>query len=198
MDLREFTEWFEEPINRLEPYPHSGFAFLMLVMPLAERLFRERSGIGEQNLNDAFYAEFGKEFPNLILDQPKQLWHILRNGLLHYATFSRQNRKGEVMPYLLMTAAETNTTEIVAYYQPENIFIVKPLRFARKILEIVKADLTRFAAPSAPNHPTAQVTPVPQYAQPTHPFIGQQASATGCAPQQGATGHPGFQPPPNP
>ncbi len=50
------------------------------------------------------------------------------------------------MPRLCITGADTNSPDIITYYLSDNFFVLKPLAFARKVLQVIKADFQTFLA----------------------------------------------------
>ena len=153
----EFKEWFEIPLQKLNDYQHGGFAVLMISLPLAERLFRERSGCFEGSLTNAFYTEFCKEFPTLPPTKAPDFWHAYRNGLLHQATFSSKNIRGRKMPGAWISA-NPKASQIIEYHAGTDEFIVRPRNFSETIVQLIKSNYSEFIAPGSPNHTLATVT----------------------------------------
>ena len=50
-----FTMWFKKPLEGLYEDPNAGFVILIATLPLLERFLREKSGVGERDLNDDFF-----------------------------------------------------------------------------------------------------------------------------------------------
>ena len=89
MDIYEkFRLWYKEPIECLiAKDEHTGFAVLMLALPILERYLRQRLKITTDGLPDIFYDEMVQMFPALKTSPyAKRFWKCYRNGLLHQAT----------------------------------------------------------------------------------------------------------------
>jgi hypothetical protein len=157
MTQTEFDNWFAEPLALLNTQPHGAFAVLMLALPLTERYLREKSGCREGDLDDRFYTEFVKLFPTVANDLAKKFWHCYRNGLLHQATFSRQNRKGVIMPQAWISSRLPITPAIINYDPANDVFVLLPKEFSEEIVRVIRADFHAFLGSGSPNHPPAKV-----------------------------------------
>ena len=74
MSPQDFEDWYVQPLDTMNGYPHGGFAVLMIAIPLLERDLREKSGCFEANsLDDRFHAEL-LIFPCVTRDQSKLFW----------------------------------------------------------------------------------------------------------------------------
>jgi len=88
-DRETFRQRFKEPIELLIRRKHSGFALMMITLPLLERFLRGRSHLKDDSLSEPFYAELFKVFPALQdVKGAKAFWQSFRHGILHQATFS--------------------------------------------------------------------------------------------------------------
>jgi hypothetical protein len=140
-----FKIWFRDVIESLYEYEHGGFALLMLTFPLLERYLRSKSGTPEdKNLGEDFYRELVKLFPVLKdNDCAKKFWQVYRNGILHQATLSEQDKKGTHMPdgWLFGGAKDVEIDS-------QNAFWVNPVKFAQRVIDIIEHDFSTFEAES--------------------------------------------------
>ncbi|MFN9289763.1 MAG: hypothetical protein ACK6EB_16970, partial [Planctomyces sp.] len=83
-----------------------------------------------------------------------RLWHAYRNGLLHQATFSKQNRRGTVMPNSFITSS----VALIDYDSTKDAFFVNPKGFSEKVIHAVENDFGVFGAASSASHPLSTVT----------------------------------------
>ena len=80
MDIYEkFRLWYKEPIECLiAKDEHTGFAVLMLALPILERYLRQRLKITTDGLTDIFYDEMVQMFPALKTSPyAKRFWKCL-------------------------------------------------------------------------------------------------------------------------
>jgi len=138
-----FKKWFRDIIENLYKYEHGGFVLLMIAFPLLERYLRSKSGTDEdKKLGEDFYRELVKLFPVLKdNDCAKNFWQVYRNGILHQATLSEQSRKGIRMPDGWLSG-ETNDIKI----DPQNAFRVNPVKFAKRVIDIIDNDFSTYEA----------------------------------------------------
>lgn len=139
----KFKMWFRDVIKSLYEYGPGGFALLMLTFPLLERYLRSKSGTHEdKRLGKDFYRELVKLFPVLKNnDCAKKFWHVYRDGILHQATLPEQSRKGIRMAYGWLSR-ETEDIEI----DFQNVFWVNPVKFAKRVIDIIEQDFPTFEA----------------------------------------------------
>lgn len=163
MTHTEFNNWFVEPLATLNAQPHGAFAVLMVALPLTERYLREKSGCHERDLDDRFYAEFVKLFPTLTTELAKKFWQCYRNGLLHQATFSRQNRKGVIMPQAWISSKLPGTPATINYDAANDVFVLLPKEYSEEIVQVILADFQTFLGTGSPNHPPAKVDYPPSW-----------------------------------
>jgi hypothetical protein len=157
MTQTEFDNWFAEPLMTLNAQPHGAFAVLMIALPLTERYLREKSGCHESDLDARFYVEFVKLFPTLTTDLAKKFWHCYRNGLLHQATFSLQNRKGVMMPQAWISSNLPGTSATTNYDDANDVFVLLPKEYSEEIVRLIRADFQTFLGTGSPYHPPAKV-----------------------------------------
>ncbi len=163
MTHTEFDNWFAESLALLNAQPHGAFAALMIALPLTERYLREKSLCHEGDLDDRFYAEFVKLFPALTTDLAKKFWHSYRNGLLHQATFSRQSRKGAIMPQAWISSKLAGTPATINYDATNDVFVLLPKEFSEEIVGAIRADFQTFLGIGSPSHPPARVEYPPSW-----------------------------------
>lgn len=160
-DRETFRRRFKEPIELLITHKHSGFALMMVTLPLLERLLRGRSHLGDDRLDDSFYTELFKVFPVLQdVKGAEALWQSFRNGILHQATFSLK-RMRESADFSGIVGLEQLSGSAVALQRsgdPEHIVcMVDPIAFARAVLAEVESDLETFQGAEPDKHPMAFV-----------------------------------------
>lgn len=146
--------WFEEPIETLiAKDEHTGFAVLMITLPLLERYVRRKRGIKPSDhltLESGFFHEICElfdQFPGP--DAAQRFWHCYRHGLLHQATL--QLEKGATIAFV------HDSISILECSANGLEFNVGPSSFARKVLSIIKANPEMFDDPASPNPPLSQV-----------------------------------------
>lgn len=162
MTLQDFEKWFEQPIQAMNADQHGGFAVLMLTLPLAERYFRSKTGVGDGNLNASFHIAFANSF-GLTQSQSEEFWQVYRNGLLHQATFSRQNRKGTIMPAGWIMGNDGTFAGIINYDSARKEFVLDPKEFSHEIIKIIRGDFSAFDSPADVKHPPLKVQVPPSY-----------------------------------
>jgi len=148
-----FQKWFVSPLRTLNKEADAAFTVLMVAIPLLERYLREKSGVDEGDLNDAFYDEFHTIFGAPARDLVPKLWRCYRHGLLHQATFSKRNRRGRVMPASFITSQ----VALIEYDSQEDAFYVNPETFSEKVIVEIQHNFGVFEARSSVNHPLPQV-----------------------------------------
>lgn len=125
----------------------------MISFPLLERYLREKSSVHEGNLTDLFYSELQIIFPSLnSQDIAKQFWHVYRNGLLHQVTLSQKNSKGMKMP----TGWLHKQVDLLTIDKSGD-FWVHPVKFSKKVIEVIENDFSIFEGQHSPNHPLPKV-----------------------------------------
>ncbi len=160
-DRETFRRRFKEPVELLITRKHSGFALMMITLPLLERLLRGRSHLKDAPLTEPFYAELFKVFPALKdVKGAKALWQCFRHGILHQAAFSLK-RMGESADFSGIIGFEQLSGSAVALQRtgdPEHIVcMVDPIAFARAVIAEVESDLETFQTAEPHRHPIALV-----------------------------------------
>jgi hypothetical protein len=151
-----FRRRFTGPVELLITQKHSGFALMMITLPLLERLLRGRSHLKDGPLTEPFYAELFKVFPTLQDEKgAKALWQCFRNGILHQATFSLKRADGA--GFSGVVGFEELFGRAVAIQRsgdPEHIVCtVDPVAFAQTVLAEVESDLETFQTADPDEHP---------------------------------------------
>jgi hypothetical protein len=158
--------------------PDGAFAVMMLTLPLAERYFREKVGIGDATLNSAFHLEFANAF-NINEQISRDFWQVYRNGLMHQATLSKVNRNGITMPRGLMTLKTAATPHSINFDSTTNEFAVLPKELSEEVIKIIRNDFLTFESQGNVRNPAPIVlnsTPFTTFAP---PYQGPSAAATG-------------------
>lgn len=148
-----FILWFRNIIEALYPNEDAGFSLLMLTFPLLERYLRSKSNTSPSDpLGDSFYNELVKLFTALRGNGfAKKFWQVYRNGILHQATLSQQNKKGIKMPNGWLSG-EKRDIEI----DSSDAFWVNPVEFAKHVMDAIDKDFSYFEAQNtAEHHPLA-------------------------------------------
>lgn len=144
-----FDSWFVKVLESLYPCRDAGFVILMAALPLLERYLRQRAGIPAENdkLTPAFYDELHKLFPELDAGQAQKFWTIYRNGLLHQVTFSQRAQ--------VIGLVSHDTKEAISIDERGN-FCIHLVRFAKRVLEKIENEFSKFegASSAAPPLPT--------------------------------------------
>lgn len=151
-DRENFNRWYKEPIETLltKDY-HTGFAVLMIALPMLERYLREKTGICEDpKLCLHFYDEMLAHFPSLkSRANAQRFWAIYRHGLLHQATLKAIG-EGTI-------AGVHNQASLIECDADGRSFRVSPERFARAVIEIIENDFPTFQGAGSPRHQMATV-----------------------------------------
>jgi hypothetical protein len=163
MTTSDFDNWFARPLGLLNADPHGGFAVLMIAIPLLERYLREKSRCFEGDLDDRFYSEFVKLFPDLNLDQAKNFWHSYRNGLLHRASFSKRNRRGTIMPQAWISSRTAMAPTTINYDLANDVFVLLPKEFSDRVLRVIHDDFSTFLGSGSTSHPLPEVNYPPSW-----------------------------------
>lgn len=155
-NLDNFRSWYSNILEELYSRQDAGFVILMISFPLLERYLREKSGVHEGNLNDTFYNELQTIFPALTSQElAKQFWQVYRNGLLHQVSLSMKDKKGIQMPSSWLH----KEAEILSIGKSGD-FWVHPVKFAKKVIEIIENDFTTFEGPHSTSHPLPRIHPI--------------------------------------
>src|SRR6266436_2564391 len=144
-DRETFRRRFKEPVELLITRKHSGFALMMITLPLLERLLRGRSYLKDAvRLTELFHTKFLKIFPGLgDVNGAKAFWQCFRHGILHQATFSLKRADGAGFSGIIgFEELSGRAVAIQRSGDPEHIVCtVDPVAFARTVLAEVESDL---------------------------------------------------------
>ncbi len=152
-NLDNFRVWYSKILEALYLKENAGFVILMISFPLLERYLREKSGVHEGNLNDSFHSELQTIFPVLTSQEiAKQFWHVYRNGLLHQVTLSQKNSKGIKMP-----AGWLHKDVDLLTVDDSGDFWIHPVKFSKKIIDVIEKDFDTFEGQHSPSHPLPKV-----------------------------------------
>ena len=155
-DRETFRRRFKEPVELLITQKHSGFALMMITLPLLERLLRGRSHLKDAPLTEPFYTELFTVFPALQdVKGAKALWQCFRNGILHQATFSLKRPDGAGFSGVIgFEELSGRAVAIQRSGDPEHVVCtVDPVAFARTVLAKVEGDLETFQTADPDEHP---------------------------------------------
>jgi len=163
-ELRQnYVRWFQEIVRTMYSQGDSGFAILMISIPLLERYLRQKSGTYESRCLSPFYAELSRVFPALSSEEhAKNFWQVFRNGLLHQATLSRLRVRGAQMPDGVLSA----DAPAVGIDQAGS-YLVDPRKFAERVFEVIDGDFEVFEATGSSNHPMPQIFTFPSDSGPS-------------------------------
>jgi hypothetical protein len=150
---QDFKEWYIDILRVLSETPNAGFSIVMITLALLERYLREKSGVREGTLNDSFYSELLRAFPELPDGTAaEEFWQVYRNGLLHQVAPSLCNRRGDVMP-LSGLRDIVDPVEVTA----QGHFWVNPVKFAERAVDVIRKDFDVFLGKHSPHHPLSTV-----------------------------------------
>jgi len=151
-DLENFKKWFSDILETIYPNQNAGFAILMLSFPLLERYLREKSGVREGRLNDAFYTSLISIFSGLHdNDTAKKFWHVFRNGILHQATLSKKTQNGITMPRGGLSF-DIKMIDI----EGDN-FWINAVNFSKKVIDVISNDFENYEAKDSKSRPLPTV-----------------------------------------
>lgn len=157
-----FRQQFKEPIELLIAKKHTGFALMMITLPLLERLLRGRTQLKDaRKLTEPFYTELFRIFPALKnVEGAKALWQSFRNGILHQATFSLK-RSGSDVDFSGIIGFQELSGPAVALARSGTpghehiVCMVDPATFSKTVLVEVENDLETFQTAEPEKHPLA-------------------------------------------
>ena len=156
-DTEYFDKWFKVPLDQLSMNPNAGFIVLITSLTLLERYLREKSGIFESpNLDDRFYVEFVRLFPQVLdKDIATRFWKACRHGLMHQATFKTKLNETDTISEIGID----DTVDVIRYQNrgTEHSFMVSPTKFCKLTLTTIENDFPTFEGHKSPNHPLARV-----------------------------------------
>ena len=153
-NLENFKKWFSSLLEKIYPNQNAGFVILMVSFPLLERYLREKSGVHEGNLNNDYYSALKSIFSELPdIETAKKFWHVFRNGILHQATLSKENKKGITMP----NGGLSFDVKMVAI-KNGNRFWINPINFSKKVLDVITKDFATYEGGGSQKHPLPTVT----------------------------------------
>jgi len=150
-DYQHFQMWYKRILEKLYDDPHAGFPILMITFPLLERYLREKSqSYEEYKLNDKFHDELIKIFPELnTRENSKKFWKIYRNGILHQATLSGEDKT--------LSGCLTKLNDSIRIDTGGTIYIY-PTNFSKKVIMTIENDFYTFTAAHSTNHMLAVVS----------------------------------------
>ena len=163
MNLKNFRLWIRDPVRRLLKQKHAGFALAMISFPVLERLVRGKSGMSDRPIRDGcpFYSELAKCFPEL-RDPPsgtfpfvsQLFWQGFRNGILHQATFSKnQIKKGKERAAFCLF--EPGAGVAIKVRDLKRVIVVDPFPFSESVLELIEADFESYEKADYVHHDLA-------------------------------------------
>jgi hypothetical protein len=138
-----FESWFVKVLESLYPCRDAGFVIVMTAFPLLERYLREKVGLSPNvsATDDVFYNALYGIFPELeTKDKAKEFWQVYCHGLLHEATFSGTNRRGDS----LSVGWLSHDGPIVSIDKSDGSFLVNPVALAQRVLQIIIRDFATF------------------------------------------------------
>ena len=157
-----FKQRFRDPMELLITQEHTGFALMMIALPLLERYIRGRRNLGDISpLPDAFFEELRYLFPEISdLEGGRTFWQAFRHGIVHQATFSLKGRgKKTFSGYLGFQ--DLNGQPLVIHKGIQEFYcMVDPIVFARTVLAHIEQDLGAFNLADT-KHPIAMVGELP-------------------------------------
>lgn len=146
--------WFVDALAPIRDNPHSGFILAIVAFPLLERYLREKSSIGERDLNAGFFASLEVVFPE-IKSQGRDFYAAYRNGLLHQAAFSLEKTKGKIRA--LAKAGFSGYDLRPVYFEPsDGWFYLNPREFYGRVVDTILDDFKTYEGNLSVKHPLPQ------------------------------------------
>ena len=144
-----FDRWFTDVLRALYTIRNSGFAPVMVSLPLLERYLRERSGVHEKaSLDDRFHTELNRIFPELPdLNTARKFWKTFRHGLLHQVAFSAEMQGGDGK----RLGGLSNECDAIQV-SPDGHFWVNPGKFSDRVVNVIQGDFSTFVGVHSQNH----------------------------------------------
>ena len=152
-----FKAWYVDVLNDLYPSREAGFVILMIAFPLLERYLRQKIQLPPQaNLQDSFYDELTKLFPQLPdRTTAKNFWQVYRNGILHEVTLSKRNRSGSQMPVGWLSHDKPTVS-----IESDGSFWIHPVLFSQHVVQTIETDFSVFEGATTSQSPLPKVKTV--------------------------------------
>jgi hypothetical protein len=139
--LQNFQSWYSSIIRSLYGERNTGFVLLLITFPLLERYTRQKLGLENDALSDAFFDELVNLIPELGNgDHARNFWRTYRNGLLHAVTLNTETRSGMTLPPSSVSQDKPSCFSI----DPSGSYWVNPELFAKRVLSIIESDFNTF------------------------------------------------------
>jgi hypothetical protein len=160
LDRQNFEAWFPAIIEPLYDIRAAGFAIAMITFPLFERYIRQKVGLrGDETVNEHFLAELIRLIPGLTdVSHARYFWTACRHGLLHQATVQIQTSKGQPLPRFALTHDIAQVFE-----ENQGVFLVHPVLFAKRTIELIRADFATYAGHADVGPPLPRVEAITFY-----------------------------------
>jgi hypothetical protein len=155
MNHQNFKDWYANVLEGLYANGNAGFPIMMIAFPLLERYLREKSGSYEEvKLNDEFFLRFKEIFPEVgSKENAVDFWQAYRHGILHQGAVSQKKRKGVRLP-----SGWLSHDFGVIVVDDDGNFCVHPVKFAKRVIQVIEKDFTTFEAKHSGSHPFPQVS----------------------------------------
>ena len=153
MNASDFDRHYVRVLNDLYPNRDAGFAIIMISMPLLERYIRQKAGIGTSSLNENFYKDFVRVFPEARdVSTAKQLWAAFRHGFLHQGTMSVE-ASGTILP----AAYLTHDMDAAFRIRHDGSLVLHPVLFSQKTVTEIQNNFSVFSGTAAGAPPLPEV-----------------------------------------
>lgn len=144
MDLSEFRRWYIDVLERLYPERDSGFAIMLITIPILERYIRcklriPRGGsIGEKGIQ-AICQLFPEPESTAAI---KSVWECARHGLLHQLTFFSETRSNVQLPVVRLT----HDILVAMRIEDDDSISIHPVYFSKRVVRAVLEDFATFSS----------------------------------------------------
>ena len=162
-EYNNYKSWYVNILEKLYPDRAAGISILMIAFPLLERYLRQTTKLNPKDaLNSQCMEELRKLFPALSDEKTAwNFWNVYRNGILHQAALSVENRKGSPMPTGWMSHDIGSSVTVEA----DGSFWVHPVLFSQQVIQVIERNFGVFKGKltSAPSLPTVVAHVAPAY-----------------------------------
>jgi hypothetical protein len=161
LDRDNFEAWYASVLESLFPRRDAGIIIATIAFPLLERFIRQKVGIpASQSLDDRFHDELRALVSGFAdRQQAKNFWAAFRNGLLHQVTLQLETSSGAQLP----PCALTHDIERVFAVSDSGLFLLHPVLFAKRVIDIIRSDFETFVGQVHIGPPLAKARPFVVY-----------------------------------
>jgi hypothetical protein len=138
----DFRRWHVNIVDGLYGNRDAGLAIFTLALPYLERYLKQKTSIGEGEVNDAFKDALLATFPTLA-DRATagQVWAACRNGFLHQATLLLKTKWHQTLPKCVLT----HDINVPIEQRGDGVIRIHPELFSKVVIAAIENDFSTFA-----------------------------------------------------